>query len=170
MMIVIHSVKQYSFLGVISFPTETADEEHLPFKALWSLLFNSKLRLYVEPEALHNMWNDLKNSYKRADLQPALLLGIVMSQSSHGPFGSGHHQWTKQQTAELLAESMTTSDFENIRESMTRDRYGDTTDIPESPSDLPDIPSVANFPIFVAWSKLGSTLTSKSVSKTLYWK
>ncbi|CAL1172051.1 unnamed protein product [Cladocopium goreaui] len=128
--------------------TATADEEHLPFKALWSLLFNSKLRLYVEPEALHNMWNDLKNSYKRADLQPALLLGIVMSQSSHGPFGSGHHQWTKQQTAELLAESMTTSDFENIRESMTRDRYGDTTDIPESPSDLPDIPSVANFPIF----------------------
>ena len=92
------------------------------------------------------------------------------SQSSHGPFGSGHHQWTKQQTAELLAESMTTSDFENIRESMTRDRYGDTTDIPESPSDLPDIPSVANFPIFVAWSKLGSTLTSKSVSKTLHWK
>ena len=47
------------------------------------------------------MWNDLKNSYKRADLQPALLLGIVMSQSSHGPFGSDHHQWTKQQTAEM---------------------------------------------------------------------
>ena len=78
-----------------------------------------------------------------------------MTQSSHGPFGSGHHHWTKQQTAELLAESITAPDFENLKESMTRDRYGDTSGIPETPSDLPDIPSVASLPIFAAWIKSG---------------
>ena len=131
--------------------TESPDEEALPFKALWQLMYGSNLRIHVEPEAVHCMWNDLRNAYKRADLQPALLLGIVMSQMAHGPFLSGAHQATRQDTAQLLAEELSHADFQALREAMLRDRYYDESDIPETPSDIPTLRSVQSLPIFVSW-------------------
>ena len=105
----------------------------------------------MEPEALHCCWNDLKNSYKRADFQPALLLGIVMSQAAHGPYLSGANQWTKQQTAQIIARTIGHSEFQALREAMLKDRYGDTNGVPETPDDIPDLDSVEFLPIYVLW-------------------
>ena len=112
-------------------------------------MFNSSLRLYVEPESLHCVWNDLKNSFKRADFQPALLLGTVISQMAHGPFLSGGHQWTKQRTAEIISETIDDSEFQALRENMLKDRYGSLNEIPQKPQDIPELSSVENLPIFV---------------------
>ncbi|CAL1149171.1 unnamed protein product [Cladocopium goreaui] len=128
--------------------TASPDEECLSFKSLWALVHNCHLRLHVEPESLHCCWNDLKNSYKRADFQPALLLGIVMSQAAHGPFLSGSNQWTKQQTAQMIAKTIGHSEFQTLREAMLKDRYGDTNGVPETPADIPELDSVENLPIY----------------------
>ena len=135
--------------------TKSPDEECLPFKALWALMFNSRLRLYVEPESLHCIWNDLKNSYKRADFQPALLLGILITQMAHGPFLSGGHQWTKERTAEIISQTITESEFQALRENMLNDRYGEITEIPQTRADIPHLRSVENLTIFV--SRIGFT-------------
>lgn len=100
-------------------------------------MYGSNLRIHVEPESLHSMWNDLRNAYKRSDLQPALLLGIVMTQMAHGPFLSGAHQTTRQETAQLLSEELSNADFQALRDAMLRDRYYDSADIPETPNDIP---------------------------------
>ena len=134
--------------------TKSPDEEALPFKALWQLMYGSHLRIHVEPESLHSMWNDLKNAYKRADLQPALLLGIVISQMAHGPFLSGANQHTRQETAELLSEQLSHADFQALREAMLRDRYYDEAEIPEEPTDIPKLQSVRSLPIFVPWQQV----------------
>ena len=102
----------------------------------------------MEPDSLHCQWNDLKNSYKRADFQPALLLGLVLSQMAHGPFLSGSNQWTRQQVADLVSESMADSDFQSLRESMLRDRYNDPTELPESARDIPELRAIQSLPIF----------------------
>ncbi|CAK8995796.1 unnamed protein product [Durusdinium trenchii] len=122
---------------------ESPDEECLPFKALHALSFNSRLRLYTEPDSLHSFWNDLKNSYKRADLQPALLLGITLSQMSHGPFTSGSNQYTRVQTAELLSEILTEDEFQALREAMLRDRGGREDYVNHIPEQKEDLPSLA---------------------------
>ena len=114
-------------------------------------MFNSSLLLYVEPESLHCVWNDLKNSFKRADFQPALLLGLTISQMSHGPFLSAGHQWTKQRTAEVIAETIDDTEFQSLRESMLKDRYGSMNEIPQTPQEIPELSNVRNLPIFVPW-------------------
>lgn len=113
------------------------------------MAYSSKIRLYVEPDSLHCQWNDLKNAYKRADLQAALLLGVLLSQTSHGPFLSATNQYMRQQVAELLSESMDQSDFDCLREAMLKDRYNDATrDFPESPRDIPELSSIQSLSIF----------------------
>lgn len=107
---------------------------------------------------MHCMWNDLKNSFKRADCQPALLLGIVMSQMAHGPFLSGANQHTREETAKIIAETISQDDFETLRESMLRDRYGDTNEVPEKPADIPNLSSVETLPIFVPKTKFSWVL------------
>ena len=71
-----------------------------------------------------------------------------MSQMSHGPFGSASHHFTKQETAELLAETMTEPEFQALREAMIEDRYGEQEDVPESVSDLPELKPIQNLPIY----------------------
>ena len=135
---------------VLQHTSKTPDEEALPFKSLWALQFNSQLRIYVEAEALHCFWNDLKNAVKRAELQPALLLSIVLTQMAHGPFLSGHHQWSRQETAQLLSESISHNEFQALQEAMLFDRYGeDGMEIPQCPEDIPHLSAVQHFPIFV---------------------
>jgi hypothetical protein len=131
--------------------TESPDEEALPFKSLWALMFNSRLRIYIEPDSLHCLWNDVKNAYKRSECQPALLLGILLCQTGHGPFLSAGNQWTKQEVAELLGETMTESDFQDLREAMLQDRYNDPRGLPDSPSDIAQLPAVQNLPIYDIW-------------------
>ncbi|CAK9082746.1 unnamed protein product [Durusdinium trenchii] len=132
--------------------TASPDEEALPFKSLYALCYNSGLRLYAEPESLHPMWNDLKNALKRAEFQPSLLLGILLSQASHGPFDSGAHQWTKQECVKVLSKELSPSDFAELRECMLKDRYGQlSTDIPDSPEDLEDLSAVQHLPIFAKY-------------------
>lgn len=160
------SILKHDDMVVLSFSlengqsAESPDEECLPFKALHALSFNSRLRLYTEPDSLHSFWNDLKNSYKRADLQPALLLGITLSQMSHGPFTSGPNQYTRVQTAELLSEILTEDEFQALREAMLRDRGGRedyVNHIPEQKEDLPSLAAVQNLSIYVAWSYILET-------------
>ena len=128
---------------------KTPDEEALPFKSLWALQYNCHLRIYVEAEAMHSYWNDLRNAIKRAELQPALLLGIVLSQTSHGPFMSGHHLFSKQEAAELLAREITSSEFQELQEAMLYDRYGESgLPVPETSSDIPELSAVKHFTIF----------------------
>ncbi|CAE7881470.1 unnamed protein product [Symbiodinium sp. KB8] len=116
------------------------DQEALPFKALHALSFNCRLRCFTEPEALHASWNDARNAIKRAELQPALLLGSVMSQAAHGPFNSGHNQFSREQIAELMAETLGAGDFECLKEAMLMDRCGeDGAEIPQAAADLTDL-------------------------------
>ena len=68
---------------------------------------------------------------------------------AHGPFGGGGHQWTRQQTAEIMSETMTDVDFQSLKEAMLNDRYGDTREIPEKPQDIQELRAVASLPIFV---------------------
>ena len=114
-------------------------------------MFNSRLRIYIEPDSLHCLWNDVKNAYKRSECQPALLLGILLCQTGHGPFLSAGNQWTKQEVAELLGETMTESDFQDLREAMLQDRYNDPRGLPDSPSDIAQLPAVQNLPIYDIW-------------------
>ena len=107
------------------------------------------------------MWNDLKNAFKRAELQPALLLGIVLSQMAHGPFLSGGHQYTRQETCEIIAQQLSHDEFQALREAMLRDRYYDDAEVPESPEDLPTLSSVANLPIFVSRQYSNAKLVSR---------
>jgi hypothetical protein len=144
-----HQYDGLYFFSPLQSPTKSPDEESLPFKSLWALAYNAHLRIYIEPECLHCQWNDLRNSFKRADFQPALLLGIVLTQMAHGPFGGGGHQWTRQQTAEIMSETMSDGDFQALKEAMLNDRYGDSGEIPETPQDIPELKSVASLPIFV---------------------
>jgi hypothetical protein len=68
---------------------------------------------------------------------------------AHGPFGGGGHQWTRQQTAEIMSETMSDGDFQALKEAMLNDRYGDSGEIPETPQDIPELKSGASLPIFV---------------------
>ena len=117
-------------------------------------MYSSHLRLHVEPESLHAYWNDVRNAYKRSDCQPALLLGIVISNMAHGPYMGGGNQYTREEVAELLSQKMSRDQFEELTESMLRDNYGDNTAIPDSPGDIPDLPAVRNLCIFAVWTGL----------------
>lgn len=68
---------------------------------------------------------------------------------AHGPFGAAGHQWTRQQTAQIMSETMPEHDLQALREAMLNDRYGDSRDIPEKPEDIPELKAVATLPIFV---------------------
>ena len=74
-----------------------------------------------------------------------------MSQAAHGPYLSGANQWTKQQTAQIIARTIGHSEFQALREAMLKDRYGDTNGVPETPDDIPDLDSVEFLPIYVLW-------------------
>ena len=127
------------------------DEDHLPFKALWSLMFRANLRMHCEPEALHGLWNTVKNGAKRAGLQGALLLGTLMANCSQGPFTSGGNLLSKQRAAEHLAETMSSQDFAQLQAAMQADREGEGPDceIPQSPEDLPQLRDVRTLGRFV---------------------
>ena len=120
------------------------DEDYLPFKALWSLVFRAGLRIHVEPEALHGMWNAVKNAAKRSGLQGALLLGTLMANISHGPFTSGGNLLSKQRAAEHMATSMPDEEFAQLRADMEADRLGEAeeTELPQSAEDIPHLRDV----------------------------
>ena len=125
------------------------DQEALPFKTLYALSYNCQCRIFCEPEELHGSWNAVRNAVKRADLQPALLIGSVMSQVSHGPFTSGQNQFNREQVVDILADSMPSADFQALRESMCMDRRGEGPEIPEDAGDLPNLEAVKSLSIFV---------------------
>ena len=74
-----------------------------------------------------------------------------MANVSHGPYQSGSNQLSKQRAAEQLAESLSPSDFQALREEMLSDRMGETDDtgIPDTPEDIPHLRSIANLGMFV---------------------
>ena len=126
------------------------DEESLQFKALWALMFKSKLRLHVEAEALHCLWNSVKNSSKKSMLQGAMLLGTTLANVAHGPFNSGTNALSKQRAAELFSKELSDAEFRSLREEMLSDRAGEDDDagIPECPSDIPHLRTVATLGAF----------------------
>ena len=130
---------------------KVVDEESLQMKSLWALMYKSGLRLHVEAEALHNLWNTVKNSAKRANLQSSMLLGTLLANCSHGPFTSGSNALSKQRAAENFANELTASEFTSLREEMLSDRAGedDETGIPESADDIPFLKTIANLGAFV---------------------
>ena len=116
-------------------------------------MFRSKLRLHAEPEALHNLWNSVKNAAKRSGLQGSVLLGTLMSNVSHGPFGSGACALNKQRAAEVLAERMTPDEFASLQESMRADRdCEEDAEIPHAPEDLPRLRAVTSLGQFAPGS------------------
>ena len=111
------------------------------------------MRAHVEPECLHSTWNDCRNALRRSDLQPALLLGTVLSNVAHGPFGSAAVQWSRGEAAEALAQDLTASEFQALKEAMAQDRYGeDTCDLPTDATDIPNLRSVTRLSMFVRCS------------------
>ena len=116
------------------------DEDHLPFKSMSALLYKSHLRLHVEAESLHCMWNCVKLSAKRAGLQGSLLLGTIMANCAHGPCNSGSNQLSRERAAHYLAEHMTIQEFQELQESMRADTAGVRgIEIPRSAADLPGL-------------------------------
>ena len=100
---------------------QVADEDMLPFKSIYSLM-TAGARVWVEPEALHCLWNSAKAAFKRSGLQPAVLLGSLMTQVNHGPYSSGANLLTKQEAMEHRVAHMTEEEWEVLQEEIFSDR------------------------------------------------
>lgn len=133
--------------------TEAADQDGLPFKMIYTLCHQG-LRLLIQPESTHSLWNDVKNSVRRAGMQHTLLLSSVLSNAAHGPFGSGRNHQSLLESADHLAKNMDPESFDALVDSMMMDRHlseldHDIPGIPSSPDDLPQLPCVKNLPTYV---------------------
>lgn len=100
------------------------------------------------------MWNDCKNSIRRACYQHTLLLSSTLSNAAHGPYGSGRNQQSIQEAASSLSKSLSTEEFEELVDAMLRDRNLHETDdydipgIPTEPADIPELDCVRRLPVY----------------------
>ena len=134
-------------------PDEVADQDALPFKAMYGLCA-CNLRMLVTPEATHMLWNDVKNSMRRARLQHTMLLAATLSNVHHGPFQGGRNHATLIEAAESLARSITSQQFEDLQDRMMSDigvhdesLPGD--EFPDTPDDIPRLKCIQNLPVYV---------------------
>ena len=133
--------------------TKVADQDALPFKAIYGLCA-CNLRVFVTPEATHMLWNDVKNSMRRARLQHTMLLAATLSNVHHGPFQGGRNHATLMESAESLGRSITLDQFEDLQDRMMIDRgvHDDAIscdEIPETPGDIPRLKCVETLPVYV---------------------
>ena len=117
-------------------------------------LCHQGLRLLIQPESTHSLWNDVKNSVRRAGMQHTLLLSSVLSNAAHGPFGSARNHQSLVESAQHLAKTMDLDMFDALVDSMMMDRHlseldHDMPGIPSSPDELPNLPCVQKLPIYV---------------------
>ena len=100
------------------------------------------------------LWNDTKNSLRRARLQHCMLLAATLSNVQHGPFQGGRNHATLVEAAESLSKSITAEQFEDLQDRMMSDRGVQddmdsvNDDFPETPDDLPKLKCVANLPVY----------------------
>ena len=134
---------QYGVACLIVLSCEAMDEDHLPFKSMWALMFRSGLRLHVEAESLHNLWNTVKLGAKRAGLQGALLLGTLMANVNHGPYNSGQNLLSRQRAAASLSETIPLAEFQELQSAMRADMTGvEGIEVPHSADDMPNLQNV----------------------------
>ena len=125
------------------------------------------LRLFIQPESTHSLWNDCRNSVRRAGLQHTLLLSGVLSNTAHGPYSGGQNAWTLKEAAESLSRMSETA-FTELLEQMMEDRASSVAPedesegllLPEHPSDIPNLAAVNNLPPFVLASVAQSFVIS----------
>ena len=132
--------------------SQVADEEALPFKTLHCLAYELGLRVVASPESTHSVWNDCRNSVRRAGLQHCMLLASTLANVLHGPFKGGKNFQSFGEAAEDLARTITPDQFADLQDQMCADLRVDPNEselIPESASAIPDLQCVKNLPPFV---------------------
>ena len=128
-----------------------------PFKAI-AVLQTQGLRIHAEPEPLHNYWNATKAAIQKSGLEPALLVGVLLSRVDHGPFLSGSNWVAKNECMCKLVSEMSDSQFDDLVEDMAFDRARlhdtDSLDLnenlPEEKEDLLAEPAVTTTGIFAS--------------------
>ena len=93
---------------------EAPDEDYLPFKTIYALQARGA-RIFIEPEALHPLWNINKGALKRSDLQSSFLKGILMTQVESGPFFSGTNKLTKKKLRAMQLNQCLRQHLNNCR-------------------------------------------------------
>ena len=136
----------------------------LPYKSVYALM-TAGARVWVEPEAIHCLWNSAKAAFKRSGLQSAVLLGSLMTQVSHGPYASGANLLTKQEAMEHRLHHMSEDEWQALREEISMDREDCVSDhkgmdvdedvachldVPMAKEELLEAPSINTRGIFVA--------------------
>ena len=74
------------------------------------------LRLYIQPDIAHGVWDDVKLGIKRSCKQCTMLCGVLINNMAHGPFrplASGKNFLTMQDSAEDLSQRMSDTDFDS---------------------------------------------------------
>ena len=149
-------------LNPLSATRKATDEDMAPFKAM-TVLQTQGLRVYIEPEPLHNYWNSVKAAVRKANLEPALLIGLLLTRIDHGPFLSGSNWVGKNECVRKLASEMSDLEFNNLVEDMMYDRArlhtaGDVhgsnldADLPVTKEDLLTQEAVTTTGIYVMWA------------------
>ena len=131
-----------------------ADEEALPFKMAYVLSHKIGLRLHIQPESTHSMWNDVRNSVRRSGLQHTLLLCATFCNTAHGPFAGGRNKFTLDEAALNLSSSMSQTAFDDLCDQMCADQHLEPGDcdadmLPQDPSDIPKLAALRNLPPYV---------------------
>ena len=134
-------------------PTQVADQESLQFKMVYGLQALG-LRIFIQPDFAHQIWNDVKGGVKRGGKQFTFLLSLVMQNMAHGPFKSGRNAQTLRESAEELANKLTLDEFDSLVDQMEQDHchFDDAVDdperLPQSPSDIPRLRVFNTLPCF----------------------
>ena len=115
-------------------------------------------RVHSEPEYAHPAWNNVLLSIKRAGLQPAMLVSVLLSHVNHGPYSSGKTMEVKRELGEAWIQRMDSNEFEQLREQLAFDRCCDIDDdeVPTEPEQLLAEPTIAARGIFVTCLSNGS--------------
>ena len=75
--------------------------------------YESHLRVYIEPEGCHPLWNGVKNGIRRSGKQVSLLKSMIIANVLHGPFRSGKNQQSFQEAASHMSQVMTIQGFQD---------------------------------------------------------
>ena len=97
------------------------DEDAAGFKTA-NILPALNMNIFPEPETSHPKWNDWYLALDQSMLRASAMKGTLLCNWCDGPFGSGAHQNTLGDAAEIMMEKVPASHRENAAPAVAFDR------------------------------------------------